>query len=761
MFRQEKKILIFISLALILLFPFIQSRLQLRTTSITAEVDNSFSFSLENGFYQEDIEVELSLSAPHLRRMEIHYTTDGSTPTSFSPRYTAPLTFPASQTVTPVTVKAIVCDRTQRVIGGPYTATYFLGKNISDWTDALVVSITSDSDGLYSPEFGILYPMADCGPTEEDWSWFKKQNCKQRGDEWIRKAHMDIFEPDGSNVISQDIGLCVDGDHGSMIHYPYSLKVLAGSEYDASHPSFRHDIFHYYNTKGTTFSHIQDFNNMVFRNGGNEYNAGVEDPDQKGTMLRWAVGSRLADEAGFLTASSRPAMIFLNGEFYSVAFLQDTYNRHSTASKVLLDKDHLEIYKDRERACTVSGEYDQLYYSYPDISSSPILLPENQKQLEETVDMDAMFSYYAFQLLLNNTDFPKKNYAIWRYTGDSADTSWSDGKFRFFINDLDCTYDFRYDDDLWTAYFDNIKEDGTLMGSLIQVDKYKIRFLNILCDLMNSGLFEEEHLNRVIEEANGSFGQIAPYYYASEDEAKRQQNVLHLKETAFARKEKVKGFIQETFHPEYPYTLTVKAPENGASIHFSTTSLYHTDGNFSGSYYGDYPLTLTASCSNGQIFSGWKINGKIITSPQVTLDASMIRHGGIRVELITENTTSDTPLIISEVFAAEGNAWIELYNAGSTPCNLSEYSLSNDIPARHLKFTLPEQILAPGEVFLVGVDNSGILQISNAQALYLNKGNLVTDALTIPIMAEYESYGRIGETNEWRYFLSPTPAAPN
>ena len=58
-----------------------------------------------------------------------------------------------------------------------------------------------------------------------------------------------------------------------MTHYPYSLKVLAGAEYDPLHPSFTYDVFQYYNTKGTLFPHIQDFNNMVFRNGGNEYNA--------------------------------------------------------------------------------------------------------------------------------------------------------------------------------------------------------------------------------------------------------------------------------------------------------------------------------------------------------------------------------------------------------------------------------------------------------------------------------------------------------
>lgn len=339
--------------------------------------------------------------------------------------------------------------------------------------------------------------MSDCGPTEADWNWFKRQNCKKRGDEWVRNAHMDIFQADGSNIISQNIGLCVDGDHGSMTHYPYSLKVLAGKEYDKEHPSFQCDLFSYYNKSGTSFSHIQDFNNLVFRNGGNEYNKGASDAEQKGSMLRWNIGSRLADEAGFMVADAR------------------------------------------------MGGYEDLYYSFPDISTSPLLLPENQKKLEETVSVADMFSYYAFEVLVNNTDFPKKNYAIWRYNAaDSAEESspFSDGKFRFFINDLDCTYDFRYDDDLWTAYFDHIKGEGVLMGSAVQVEKYKIQFLNTLCDLMNSRLFDAEHLNTVIDDANFQFSLIARYAYAAEDEAKRQHTGGACDRSRFSHPEKYLSF---------------------------------------------------------------------------------------------------------------------------------------------------------------------------------------------------------------------------
>lgn len=759
--RHKKIILTVLSFGLLVFFSLTQSPFQ--TKMRTSNVDSAFSFSLDNGFYENDIQVALSLPESYLKHMQIRYTLDGSTPDAASLLYEAPLAFHTEQTIQAITIKAVVCDRQDEIIGGPYTATYFIGKDIGAWpVNALIVSITADPDDLFSPEKGILYPMADCGPTAEDWELFKQQNCKQRGEDWIRSAHMDIFEPDGTNVISQNIGLCVDGDHGSMTHYPYSLKVLADRQYDDANPFFAYDFFHYYNTRGTVFPHIQCFNNMVFRNGGNEYNAGADVPEQRGTMLRWDVGSRLADEAGYMVAGSRPAMIFLNGTLYSVAQLQDTYNRSNTAVKTLLNKEELEIYKDSEKACTEQGGYLSLYYSYPEIASSPLRLPENQSLLEETVSMDDMFSYYAFELMVNNTDYPKKNYAIWRYNGEEeGETPYADGKYRFLINDLDCIWDFRYDDDLWTAYFGNVKEDGVLMASLIQIDAYRNRFLNAVCDLLNSGLFDREHLDTVITESNAAFSTIASCYYSPQDEAKRQQNVARLKESAFARKERVRAFIRDTFHPSAPYTLSVKAPETGAVIRFSTTTLTASDGDFTGTYYGDYPLTLSASCNDLQKFSHWKINGKRVDSPEVTLDAAWIQNGRITVALVTTPVPAPHGLLISELYSGPDGAWIELYNASGRKLEIGDYALSNQVPARYMKFNLPRHTLAPGETFVAGVDNTGIFRLEQGTTVYLTRGTTVADCAKLPIMAATESYGRLGETNEWRYYVFPTKGTAN
>ena len=82
MSKYAKATLIVISS--ILLFCFLLLHTPLYSAYMFPETDGLFSFSLENGFYQNDIQVELTLSS-HTDQLEIHYTLDGSTPLHLLP----------------------------------------------------------------------------------------------------------------------------------------------------------------------------------------------------------------------------------------------------------------------------------------------------------------------------------------------------------------------------------------------------------------------------------------------------------------------------------------------------------------------------------------------------------------------------------------------------------------------------------------------------------------------------------------------------
>lgn len=123
MLRYKKIAFIMIALISVSLFPWLRDTLTLPAQPADAAVPETISFSLENGFYDHDIEITLSPASLHTRPVEIHYTTDGSTPDASSPLYTEPLSYTAEADVRPVILKAIICNQDQTILGGPYTAT--------------------------------------------------------------------------------------------------------------------------------------------------------------------------------------------------------------------------------------------------------------------------------------------------------------------------------------------------------------------------------------------------------------------------------------------------------------------------------------------------------------------------------------------------------------------------------------------------------------------------------------------------------------
>ena len=156
----------------------------------------------------------------------------------------------------------------------------------------------------------------------------------------------------------------------------------------------------------------------------------------------------------------------------------------------------------------------------------------------------------------------------------------------------------------------------------------------------------------------------------------------------------------------------------------------------------------------------WEINGEKVYEREITLDSSLIRDGKITVQLVTGQEDSREGLLISEVYCEQGNSWIEFYNPTDHPINLGEYALTNSSPS-FLRFYLPDQELAPGEVFLAGIEENGTVRLkADASVSLIRKGKMI-DSITIPVMAETESYGRFGETDEFRYYANPTPGAVN
>ena len=137
-------------------------------------------------------------------------------------------------------------------------------------------------------------------------------------------------------------------------------------------------------------------------------------------------------------------------------------------------------------------------------------------------------------------------------------------------------------------------------------------------------------------------------------------------------------------------------------------------------------------------------------------------------------------LRISEVMSSNtsylrgpyGNAtdWVELYNAGKTSINLSDYCLSDSSDLG--KYPLPDKTLAPGTYFVILLSETGKNLLSgypslpfnlssSGDRLYLTKENAVVDYVIIPELAGDTAWGRPAGKSARDLLSSPTPGSAN
>lgn len=551
-------------------------------------------FSEKEAFHEEAFELTLSSG---FFGGKIYYTLDGNDPTPESAVYTEPVLIEEGLPDKVTVVKAAVMEGGQ--LGEVYTRTYFVGEGVSELFDVMVVSLSADEEVLYDEETGIFANYQETGENGE----------------WDRPAYIEFYEADGSLMLKQGTGIAVSG-HGSRGFEQKSIKLISSSLYDMDHPTFDYDFFE---TDMAGNKQGQTYNRLVLRNGGS---------DHEGTMIKWNVVSRLAKECGIVCAGARPGILFLNGEYYGIIQLQEKYTAYNVASAIGAQKDDIEKYEPNEvNSSRFGGYYNRL--------NSDLNSPERQEKLETSVDMPDMLRHYAANLIMNNVDWPFHNFLSWKCLGTSP-SAYGDDRVRFFLYDLDAVYQDTSEMEIPNIFDYLMEEPITDMTDtfylLMQSDKYRTQFVNMVCDLTSTA-FDASHVIQVMEEEDQKIAHSMDIYYTEEQKLRQQEAVKKAKEAAAKSCEEVHARLQEHLGAANPYTLSVTAPE-GCSVTFSQIQL-DAGESYTGTYYHNYPLTLTAQPEEGQKFCGWLVNGEKIPEQELLLDESY-DAGEMNIQLITE-----------------------------------------------------------------------------------------------------------------------------
>lgn len=728
------------------------------------DIDNNIkgiAFLQEDYFYDDTVYVEIV--SDKASEIEIYYTLDGSDPDKSKNLYQDKIELLSESLTKMYNLKAKGYYEDGRETD-TLVHTYFVGKGVDNRFNTLVFSVTTDPYNLYDYEYGILIEgkLRDEYKKNNPHKWNidppAPANYNMRGRESERDIYLEVFEPDGRVVISQKAGVRAYGGW-SRAHPQKSIRLFARKAYDEENNKFRYEFFPNKRAASGDGSIIRNFKRLVLRNSGNDYNHG---------FIRDELFQTLAGQAGFKDYQAvRPAALFINGDYqgqlwlhevYQDEYFEEHYGDHEGHFEILEGGETFKDVEEDESNRYAIRDYEEAYsYTYEDLTDDAVF-----EKLSEVIDLENYMDYYAYQIFINNEDWPYNNYKTYRYyatEGEEYREAPFDGKWRYMLHDLDYSYGIYGSgpsvDNLkkYVNESGEISKESPLLSQLLNREDCREYFITRTLDFIN-GALSPDNLNKVLDEMHSSrLNELVRMYDGTDflaDWAQANQlpgRMDDIKKYGADRVNYTYGKYRTFFQLGEIYDLYVEVAD-GAGVRINKLESY---SDFEGRYYPDYDTVITALAPVGKEHSHWIVNGDIVYNKELIINPSTIIDNKAEVVSVLKDNEENRNLIISEVRSDGDKDYIMLYNPYTEDISLQGYSITdNEDEAGKLIF--PARLIKGGQSLkILGASNqepnsTGMIRASfnlkdgETVALYLD-GELV-DKVTIPNIRKGNIYTR-------------------
>jgi hypothetical protein len=533
--------------------------------------------------------------------------------------------------------------------------------------------------GFYTPG-AIFDRWRESNPNSEA-GGHSDANYMQRGKEWEYPAHL-TFWNSGSTVpdISQDVGIRQHGGY-SRAHPMKSLRIYARSEYGKStleYPFFPDQEY-------------TQYKRLILRNSGN---------DNRYTMLRDGLIQRVCRELNFETQDYRPAVVFINGEYWGIHNIRERYDKHYIKRVYGVDEEDLDLLTFKN---TVS-EGDNLHYNetIDYIEQNGLQGNIHYEYIKTRIDIENFIDYQIANIYSANTDWPGNNIDFWRKRTSSyqSHTPYGhDGRWRWMAYDMDFGFGIgvksiaedmmKFATETNGPGWPNPPWSTFLLRSFLENESFTADFVNRFAGLLNTS-FRPERVNNLIDEYYEILEPDFPEHIARWKRPLSLRSwyieVNFMRDFASQRPGHQWGHLMEYFNLDtVSVTLDVSSPEHGyirinnIDILPSTPGVSKNPWPWRGTWFRGMPVTIEAVPAEGYRFSHWQGT----------------RHAGLPVFSTDPSLTG----MITACFEPVGKKVFTVY--------------PNPVPENGT-IRLPELM----DVFLV--NSSGIIVLSGENTLILN-----------------------------------------
>ena len=537
------------------------------------------TFSQPSGFYEDAVSLQISSSSG----TTVHYTLDGSDPTTNSPLYSGSLTLmdpsshfdryasrtditeedsgylpPDSPVDKAVVLRAVAFDAAGNS-SNITTATYFIDFDQKDgYENAAVLSLVTDPDNLFSSETGIyvrgaLYDDAmEAGLIYNGLPWTyltEYTNYYLEGAEAERPVYIQFFDASREETLAQDCGIRIRGNESR--HFPQkSFSLYARSRYGSS-----------------SFS-------PVF------FDTGISYPNlilNSGRQLKKIFFFSLVEDRDTAIQQYTPCQVFLNGEYWGMYYLMEKYSSEYLAGHYDVAPDNTLLVKDTRYVENGSPQDIARYKELRTFLAEQNLAdPDVYQELLTKMDMQSFIDWMCTNIYIANTDTKPLGGNVLTWQTLTPENDAEDFRRQFVLTFLDMANE-------------------------------SFRWEHVKALLEN---FEEQH---AWADTGWMRWNTAPQTGTFEE----QTAELH---TFFEhRAEYIIPMLAEHFGLQGPLVdITLSSvPDKQGSIKLNTISPDLSETDWNGQYYTDYPMTVRADSAKGYRFVRWEVDGGEIVSGDV------------------------------------------------------------------------------------------------------------------------------------------------
>jgi len=498
------------------------------------------------------------------------------------------------------------------------TRTFFINPSGTTKYSVPVVAVTAPETSFFDYNTGIYTPGVTFDQFRRDNPGLPAGFCTvgnftNSGDVWERPGTIEFFN-NNNLTLAQEFAFRIHGGCSRSVPQK-TLRLYSSTEFN----------FAVFPEAPTRFP-----KRLLLRNSGNDNNS---------TLFRDSYYQKLVGNLSFDTQLSRPAVVFLNSEYWGIQNITERYDKYYLEKKYGLNRDNVDLI-DVEGIEVEEGDAVKYNELMAFVNGNSLATASNYAAIKTMIDLENFTDYQIVEIFSGNTDWPHKNTRLWRnkvdYNPAANGPYGSDGRWRWMLYDTDIALGLNTKADVNSI--PNALTGGApsaILSKLLANPEYKTYFVNRVADLLNSTFLPSRSiplLNATKAVYEPLIAEHLARWKSPVNKAFWDQSITEIATFLNNRTSNFQNHIRASLGSSYAnFALTVNVSDlNRGYVKVNTMDILPTtDGiasspyPWTGTYFQNNEITLTAVAKAGYHFERWEKSGlNYAATPEIKITST-------------------------------------------------------------------------------------------------------------------------------------------